>query len=391
MGFFLKEKKQDDLVLFFDIGSSSIGGAFLKTQKKDAPKIIYSIREPITLTQELDSDKFLDLTLRTLEKIVHKISTRGLGSPNKIFCILSSPWYASQIRTIKYKKDELFVFNKKLADNLISLEIKKFEEEYLKENKEEGEKIRAIELKNMKISLNGYPVKEPLGQKVSEVEMNIFISMSTENILSKLEKVINFHFHNKEIKFSSFAMASFVVARDTFVLQDSFLLVDIGGEVTDISMVKKDIICSSISFPLGRNFMIREISKNLNCSLFEFKSYLSLYKDGHASENLEIKIGPIIEKLKSNWLGDFQKSLVNISNDISIPATIFITVDQDLSDFFAKIIKTEQFSQYTLTESKFRIIILGTEALHGIVLIEEDIQRDPFLIIESIYINRFLS
>jgi hypothetical protein len=186
-------------------------------------------------------------------------------------------------------------------------------------------------------------------------------------------------------------MASFTVARDTFVHQDSFLLIDIGGEITDISMVKKDIICSSISFPLGRNFMIREVSLALGCSLAEAKSFISLYKDGHASESIEEKLEPIINKLQAQWLKGFQESLVNLSNDISIPATIFITVDQDLSDFFAKIIKTEQFSQYTLTESKFRIIFLGTEALHGIAVFEGNIARDAFLIIESIYINRFLS
>ena len=36
-------------------------------------------------------------------------------------------------------------------------------------------------------------------------------------------------------------MASFTVARDMFMQQDNFLLVDIGGEVTDISMIKRKI------------------------------------------------------------------------------------------------------------------------------------------------------
>ena len=61
-----------------------------------------------------------------------------------------------------------------------------------------------------------------------------------------------------------------------------------------------------------------------------------------------------------------------------------------LEPFFAEIIKTEQFNQYTLTESKFQIIFLNTEALHAVALFENTTIRDTFLIIDAVYINRFL-
>jgi hypothetical protein len=389
--FFSKVKKSEDLMLVFDIGSSSVAGAFFKATESGVPKIIYTVREPIALESEINPEKFFELMLKTLDKVVYKMATRNnIGAPKKVFCVLASPWYASQTRVIKYTKDVPFVFNQKFADGLIQEEIKIFQKEHLEQYSGEENKVRAIELRNMKIELNGYSVQEPIDKKATSLEMTIFISMSPEQILSPIEKAINAHFNAKEIKFSSFAMASFAVARNTFVHQDSFLLVDIGGEVTDISMVKKDVIFSSISFPLGRNFMIREVAKKLNCSLSEAKSYISLFKDGHATESVQVTLEPIMKDLEAKWLKNFQESLVNLSNDISIPATLFVTVDQDFNNFFSKIIKTEQFSQYTLTESKFRIIFLGTEALHGIATYQEEIPRDAFLIIESIYINRFL-
>jgi hypothetical protein len=166
---------------------------------------------------------------------------------------------------------------------------------------------------------------------------------------------------------------------------------DIGGEVSDISMIKKDILRSSISFPLGRNFFIRGIASLIDCSLDEATSYISLYKDGHMSDSSLSKIEPIINKLKKEWLVKFQKSLVSLSNDISIPSTIFLTVDQDFSDFFTETIKSEQFNQYTLTESKFKVIFLGSQALKDVVSFKNDTNRDPFIIIDSIFINRFLN
>jgi cell division ATPase FtsA len=215
--------------------------------------------------------------------------------------------------------------------------------------------------------------------------------MGEEQVLEKIQESINKHFHNKDIKFSSFLMTSFAVARDMFVHEENFLLVDIGGEITDISMVKKNVLRSSISFPLGKNFFIRGIKEKLSCSLDEAKSFLSLYKDGHGSESVNERLTPVVLETKKEWLKKFQESLASITNDISIPSIVFVTVDEDLALFFIETIKTEQFNQYSLTDSKFKIVFLGNQALHGIVLFGDDTARDPFLILESIYINRFLS
>ena len=390
MSLLFKAKKKEELVLVFDVGSSSVGGALFYTQTSGAPKVIYSIREQVALEEKTDFDRLLILTLKSLETVASKISLAGLGAPKKVFCVLASPWCASQTRTVNFEKNTPFVFSEKFADSLIQKELKLFEEDYLSEFIIEGNNVRSIELKNMKTMLNGYVTSEPLGKKAQELEMSLFISISPESVLKKIEETVEKYFRCENIKFSSFMLASFSTARDMFIHQESFLLLDIGGEITEISMIKKEAMCESISFPIGRNFMIREIASALNCGLDEAKSYLSMYKDKHMNEPVNEKFEPVIGKLKEDWLKKFQESLVNLSNDISIPSTVFLTVDDDLAGFFSEIIKNEQFNQYTLTESKFRVIFLGIQALHGIAVFEENIIRDSFLVIESIYINRFL-
>ncbi len=390
MSIFSKPKEEKELALVFDIGSSSVGGAVFEVQKLGIPKIILSIREPIIFEEKIDIDRFLFLTIKSLEIVAGRISTMGIGKPVRIFCVLSSPWYASQTRTIKLEKNTSFLFTSKLADSLIQKETSLFEEEHLAKFSHTDNKVRLIEFKNMKTMLNGYMTPDPINKKAKKIEMIVFISISVEKILKKIEETIFKHFHSENIKFSSFAMASFTVARDMFVQQENFLLVDIAGEVTDISIINKNILSNSISYPLGRNFMIRRVADSLNCTLSEAKSFISLYKDGHAAGSVEKKLKPIIDKLKTEWLSGFQQSLINLSDDISIPATIFITVDQELKDFFSEIIKTEQFNQYTLTESEFRIIFLDAQTLHGITSFNDNTVRDPFLIVESIYINRFI-
>jgi hypothetical protein len=97
-----------------------------------------------------------------------------------------------------------------------------------------------------------------------------------------------------------------------------------------------------------------------------------------------------MNQLRTEWLKYFQESLANLSNDISIPSTIYMTTDKDLADFFSQTIKAEQFNQYTLTDSKFEIIFLGSEVFHGIAVFEEQAIHESALIIDSVYVNRFL-
>ncbi|MBP9839423.1 MAG: hypothetical protein KBC44_00385 [Candidatus Pacebacteria bacterium] len=391
MGIFSNFKKEGQLALVFDVGSSSVGGALFRLEKEGSPKIIYSYREPIVLEEKISSSRLLFLTIKSLKSVASNIASSGKGAPHKVFCVLSSPWFASQTRIIKLEKNTPFVFTTKLADSLLEKEMNLFKEEHLKKYEGTDEELRPIEFKNMKTVLNGYPTHSPINQKAHELEMSVFISMASSLILDKIEEVVFKYFHEREVKFSSFMMTSFAVARDVFVNQDNFLLVNIGGEMTDISMIKKDTLNESISFPLGRNFIIRGVAEKMGIPLVDAQAYLSLYKDEHADPTTKAKLDPIVGKLKKEWVDKFQIALANISTDISIPATIFITVDSYLTEFFSEIIKTEQFNQYTLTESKFRVVFLGTQALHGIAMFENDATRDPFLIIESIYINRFLN
>jgi cell division ATPase FtsA len=391
MGIFSKPQKKDELMLVFNIGSSSVGGALFWAQKTGVPKIVFSAIEPLKIEEKVDAVKFLEETTKSLEFVAGKIHNAGLGAPKKIFCVLSSPWYTSQTRTINFKKNTPFVFTEKFADELIQKEIKLFNEEHIVKYPEEKGAVRPIELKNIKTLLNGYEAPNPISQKVKELEMIIFISMSGESILKNFEEAIGRHFHFESIKFSSFAMSSFTVVRDLYAKEDNFLLVDIGGEVTEIFMAKKNVLRESISYPLGRNFLVRGVASILGCTLDEAVSLLSLMKDGHAEASVAKKIKLATDKLKVEWLKNFQESLAHLSKDISIPSTIYIIVDENMAEFFDEIIKSEQFSQYTLTESKFAVTFLSTELLRAMSLFEGGIEERPFLVMDCVYINRFLT
>ncbi len=390
MGIFSRNTGGEKLILVFDIGSSHVGGALFMTDQSGVPKILKVVREPITLQKTLDVERFLASTVKSLDIVASKIYKSGLGLPKEIFCVLSSPWHISETRVIRLEKNTPFIFTSKMADALIQKEIALFEEAYLAKYSDALSPVKSIEFKNIRTMLNGYETPSPLNQAARELEMTIFFSISPEQILKQTEETVRKYFFFKSIRFSSFTLASFVTIRDIFSNNEDFLLIDIDGEVTDICMTKKNLLRESISFPLGHNFLTRKAATLLKTPTAEAKSLVTLYQNGHAGDDVAKKIEQVMNKLKAEWLVKFQESLANLSNDISIPSTIYLSVDKDEASFFRKTIEDEQFNQYTLTQSKFKIITLDLETFHGMVAFKSDTVRDPRLIIDSIYINRFL-
>ncbi len=385
------KKKKQELVLVFDIRSSSVGAALFWIEDSQIPRVVASVREAIPLEQALAPDRLLTLSLSALEKVVSKIAEKKVGTPIRIFCVLAAPWHVSETRVIKLTKETPFIFTSKLADELTQKEIASMKEEYTKRYQDLGAALRPIELKNVKVKLNGYETEKPIGKNASEVEMDIHISMSGDEICKKIEEVIEKHFPVKEVKFSSFTMAAFSALRDVYHDRENFLIINIAGELTDIAMVKHGTLRETASFPLGTHFMVRGVASALNVSTTEAYSFFSLHKDGNAAEPTLQTLDPIVNKLKLDWLHKFQEALVNLSNDISIPGALYLITNKDLTQFFTELIKSEQFNQYTLTESKFEITPCGIEVFHNAVAFKENAPFDAYLAIDSIYINRFFS
>ncbi len=390
----LSSKKDNELVLVFHIGSSYVAGSFFKTSENGGPEIVLFENEPVKLSESLDANLFLKETLKSLELVAINIYKARLGAPDRIFCVLASPWHISQSRLISMKKNTDFVFNDKLADDLIKKEIKLFEEENSKNNPFFKSLVRTIELKNIKILLNGYEVSEPLNKKTKELEMDVFVSFSDEEILNTIEKVIAKYFRTKSIRpirFASSLLANFTVIRDIDTKQGNFLLINIDGETTDISMVKKNILRESVSFPYGKNQIVRMLASRLSYDLDKVDSLLSLLNDGHAEKSIGEKITPIMNDIRKEWLKDFQATLANLSHDISIPASIYLSVDPLLLAFFIETIKTEQFNQYTLAESKFEIIPVDIKFVDDFAVFpKDDKSLNSGVVLDVVYINRCL-
>ena len=386
MGFLSFGKNKEKIVAIFDVGSGSVGGAIVKidTTGKNMPIILKSIRSEIKYREDRNFDLFLIDMIEAFNITLNALYESKIGAPKEIFCTLSSPWYVSENRLIKMAREHSFIFNEHILDELVEKEINNITESYKKKYNNSSE---VLEHQVMGISLNGYSVSNPFKKHTKSVEINISISLSLKSCLDKIRESLSKVYPHAEVSFSSFVMNSFIAIRDKYVSPDSYLLIDIGSEITDLGIVSKGILKISLSFPFGNKKLYQIICDQLKIELRDAKELFNLFsKDALASPQKE-ELMKALKLVESEWGNAFRQCLKVMPNTFSLPETMFLTIDNDTKKWFVDMINNEEYIKSIIVPSKCNIITLDGPSFLNMCN-NEGGPCDPFLMIEAIAIMR---
>lgn len=397
--YFKKQNKASTAVIF-DIGSGHIGASLVLMSPKEVPQIVYSIRTPMVFQKHIDFDRFLGGMLKTLQEIGSNLQKNGIpilrtvGFKSKkidsVMCVFSSPWYISQTRIIKFEKKKPFLVSEKFIQDIVTRSEKQFEKSStLQKVRKKLKESVVIEEHIIQTVLNGYHTSNPYEKLAKTVEVSIFLSMISKEVKTKTQEVLEKIFHVHGISFHSFALASFSAIRDIFHSEEDFLLVDVGGEVTDISLIRKGILLETVSFPTGKNFLIRSIVLDLNVLPEEAHSLVRMSINNKENDELK-KFNKALADAEKVWLKSMQHALSEVGDSQLLPRTIFLTADPDLGQWFKKILQKDDLKSRTFTNEPFTVIAVGEQELYKHCNILKGVAPDPFLTLETLFIEKLM-
>ena len=239
----------------------------------------------------------------------------------------------------------------------------------------------------MGVSLNGYPIEDPIGKRSRSVEMHMAISLSPKLCLEKIRKILSNTFHHIPVSFASFSICSYLAVRERYVTPDSYLLLDIGGEVTDVAIITKGILKASLSFPFGKRTFFKYICTKLDIELRDAVELFNLFSTNTLAERRRKKVEPLFKSIENSWGEAFRQCIGTLPHTLTLPGTIFVTADQDIRNWFVEVVRNEPYIQSMVTEHKCTVITLeGPEFLSMCSI--KDGTCDPFLMVEAIGIMR---
>lgn len=388
MGLFGK-KNTEKTIAIFDIGSGGVGGALVhvSSNEKSLPTILKSVRTEIASRDELDYNLFLADMLKALDTTAVELYKSKTASPKSVSCIMASPWYLSETRVIKISRDHSFVFTQKIADDLLKKEVDALSEEYKKRYGDINVLPEVIEHHIMGVSLNGYPVADPIGKRSKSLEMNMITSLSPKLCLDKIKETVNKTFPHTKVSFSSFIVDSYFVARDRFSTLDSYILINIGGEITDVGIVSGGMLKASLSFPFGKKTFYKNLYTNLGIEMRDAQELFSLFMNNTLDENRKARIALILKSIEDLWGESFRQCVNTLPHTFTLPGTIFLTVDSDLRKWFTDVVCNQEYVKTMVTGRKCTVIAINGPEYSNMCNYKDN-ECDPFLMVEAIAMAR---
>jgi hypothetical protein len=393
MSFFFKNKPF--LSFVFDIRDSSISVSAVKFENDKKPEIILCQNFEIQYQDSQDYSKYSSLMIKTLDDSVSSLkkSLIKIGNKEKIKdyrFFIGSPWTVSQSKTIKIIKDRPFEINNALLSKIIVGEELLAEKELETETQLKDWKVMLEKIIQSKI--NGYKVDNIFGKKTMNLAVEIFVSFIPYEIKNKLSTFISEKIgrHTKEQDNSSI-LSSYTFFRDMYSNKNDFIYVDIGKIITDIYVVRDDIIFGIASFPFGEEDMIQTSLSKTNLSRDVFMSYLCIGNDKNFDLTSHNNGEDMLKFGFEAWMNKLKDVLPKICTEMNIPNNLFIVPNSVVSEILVKVLSNkEDGKQFELLESKIEITSIVEGVFDSLILNGKAFPNEPHIKMDVIFLDKML-
>ncbi|MEI6843376.1 MAG: hypothetical protein WCK48_02630 [bacterium] len=400
MSFSLFEKK-DEASLLIDIGNGSIGSALVLCKENSKPVVLHSVRKSFSISGESFENRIVEEMLKTLDESLKDLMKYNFKADhlkktfNGILISFSSPWFILQSKDIHLEQDKTFIITQSFVDDVLTKEEMMFKKELLEQSKKNGlnEKYVIVDKNIVHCKLNGYTLRINIGKKTKAFDAFLCLSAIPEITLNKIISTVHRYTNTDEEKISihAFPLVSFLVIKDIFHYEDNFLIMDVAGETTDITLISDGTLKKTMSFPLGRNFIIRQITKKFDCSPQIAESMLHMFNSGEADEPVSKSIEEVLANIETEWAIYIEDTLATLSPQMILPPNVYLTVDTDVSKFFIDSLKLPKSDRTSLFRKNIQVVHMNSELMTHVTEKNPLAPQDEFIDILALFFSKFLN
>ena len=393
-------ENKEEVALLVDIGSGSISSALVLFSKDKNPELIYNVRLPFSVGNQNKSPDDASGLASILETTLSELIRLGFGQDyfknrdkkaSSVLVSFSSPRFVSKTKRINIEKEKDFVITKNFLDSIVAVEEDIYKKELLEQDGGKNNTPRKIIEKNiLHIKINGYTVEEGLGKTTNALEAFVSFSATEQNICDTVYKNIfkQFHIESEKVFFHTFPIISFSVIRDIVPSLPGYIMLDVSGEVTELSLVNDNVVINTVSFPSGRNFIIRQIAKTFDFSPEIAESTLRLYSNGKVNMEIDEKMTMLFSDIEKEWSIYFENALLELSATMNLPSNIYITADKDVAEHYINFLKVPKADESMNFRNNLSITQIDQNFLSKFYTSNPRLPEDEFIALLSIFYKK---
>lgn len=391
--FFFKNKPS--LSFVFDIRDSSISVAVVRFEKEKKPEMILCKNFELRHGDSKNHKKYLSSMLSALDRAIvyarHGLAKIGNDENiEKYYFFVGSPWSVSQSKIIKIIKDKPFEINNSVLEKIIIGEEFSIEKNIERQTLTPDWKI--LEEKIIQSKLNGYKVDDIFGKKTSNLAMELFVSFIPSEIKNKISSYIDQKIgKNMARQNNSCILSSYSFFRDLYSNKNDFIYVDLGKLITDVYVVRDDVIFGIVSIPFGEEDIIQASLSRSNISRDIFMSHINIGQDNKFDLPSHNRGSDLLRTGFDFWQNKLKDSLSKICTEMNIPNNMFIITNSVISNILAKDLSgKENNKQFEMLGSKIEVSIINEGILDNLISNSKIFTNEPYIKMDLVFLDKML-
>jgi hypothetical protein len=377
----VRKTRKGKITLVVDIRSSSVGAALVRNfkGKNKTPVVLDSRRHQIFYTEKPGTAEFVKRTYQTLNKILEEVTDhrREYGRISNAHVFYGPPWYKGSIKEVEKKeKKKITLKNKKLRD-------------ILQKNREKSQNKTEhnIEEKIFSIKLNGYKTKKPLNSKFKELVINLYESYIHTDTHKQVTHFINNYLPDAPVEHHSHPLAIHEFISEKFEPVDNYTMIDISGEITEITVVRKDEIKKIVSVPHGSHFFVRGMSKKCNIDHLHAFSKLDMILSKEIDQECKRGSFKAFKEMKNEW-ADSIRDILKKAKIRSLPNNVFVFVDNEVLALTKDILNDPEIHSGALRFGKKpKLFFVNSDEVKDLCLYRESVEKDAIISMEASFVE----
>ncbi|MBI5787152.1 MAG: hypothetical protein HY446_01220 [Candidatus Niyogibacteria bacterium] len=312
MIFFGKPKKEKQRIVL-DISSSQVDGALINFGAEGSCEIRKSFHSENAVLPQVD----LTQLWRKIEKLTASAVSDLKPSGSRVeeaMVIFSSPWYFSETHHVFRKFDAPETIKKEFVDAAVEEESDKFKKDIFERFRISENEALVLPVRMMQTRLNGYSAAVSdmsfLGKKAEIFEMFLYFSAVFAPAAESIKRVLE----ENGIGKVEITTSPLVFYKSVSQIQGTNLaVVDIGGETTDVILVKGGVISDILSYGRGFNYAVRKVSSVFNVGLEEASVLIASSADRKLEASLNERVKAGLKESANEWQNLLRETIESLS------------------------------------------------------------------------------
>lgn len=335
---FVTGKRKSESIALIDIGTDSIGGAYMHLRENELPVMVFMRRIMVEFREDEPRDKAMLRALKTVSDILIKegapVLSRatGSGSVHQVLVSIDAPWQKTTIRREYFEQDKPFTFTKSFAAAALQ-----------KVKSELPDKMR-IEESIIGTILNGYETQSPYNEEAHRAEIIVLASLIDETVAREVEEALQEVFQTRHIELIAGSSLRFQALQIVFPHERNALIFDAAYSLTTIALIRHDLLVS----------------------ILEAESTVTA---------------------EAQWVKTVSEKLIELSKYYPLPRTIFLIVRETMTGALQKSLQDANLGKLWLTDTPPRIIGVVSSHLASAIKQSNASPPDVTLLLMGLYIQ----